>query len=748
MRIPRWAVGSAVLLAWWWGYWFFFMRDPVENPTNQVVRVTQGSITSSVKTTGKISPVQTSLVSFTRQGTISKIYKKIGDAVTTWDVIAEIDASDVYMDIRSAKISIDNANNNYNKLFSSSTETERIRAKNTLEESRNALTLLEAEYADFLTSQKNAKIEALNQIELLEDKYNLALSDLEYTKKNLDTTSDISDLERDIASAYISVEEIARFFPTTFTSIKNLTYIDNMTSERYGDLGSKNSYQKTQMEKLTLSLSGSFSSFEKNLSVERQKSDHTLDDVLSLLSKSKTILQDLNTLTSLAVETYEYTPTGIPFSDGEIDEAQAELRTLGSNISTKLTSQNSTYSTLKNYGSDEIETLSNKNSISSKEQTVKSAKNELEKAKRSLDALKTSQNTDTISRQNEIVRAKNNITVNEITYKELEKWPEATDLKSAQNSILSANISLEKAYNGLKEYQIIAPFDGVLNDIPWKIGDATEASEGALVENKNAYEISLTLDQVDIVKIEEGMNAKIVLDAFPSESYTGKVSRISEVPTETAWVVSYEAIVELSIERSDIFSKMSVTVEILTTEKNNILTIPTAAISTEWGKSYVNRAIDREVYARLMALSRSGAMMPPGMGGNTGSFRRGNFWSGGIERPARTVSGESYFSSGNTMSGSSMNTNSGNIRGNTRRNMTQTPNLTTTETIPTEKIEITIGISSEGKTEVLSGLENGDVLVISGKSTSSTNRWSTTTSGQNSTRTPWAGWFWGGRPPF
>ena len=66
--------------------------------------------------------------------------------------------------------------------------------------------------------------------------------------------------------------------------------------------------------------------------------------------------------------------------------------------------------------------------------------------------------------------------------------------------------------------------------------------------------------------------------------------------------------------------------------------------------------------------------------------------------------------------------------------MTQTQNLTTSETIPTEKIEIAIGISSDGKTEVLSGLVIGDVVIISGKSTTPTNRSSTT--GQNATRTP------------
>jgi hypothetical protein len=37
--------------------------------------------------------------------------------------------------------------------------------------------------------------------------------------------------------------------------------------------------------------------------------------------------------------------------------------------------------------------------------------------------------------------------------------------------------------------------------------------------------------------------------------------------------------------------------------------------------------------------------------------------------------------------------------------MTISQTLTTTENIASEKIEITVGISSDGKTEVLSGLE-------------------------------------------
>lgn len=287
------------------------------------------------------------------------------------------------MDIRNAQISLDNANNNYNKLFSSSTEADKIRAKNTLEESKNSLKLLEAQYEDFLVSQKNDISESESQIALLTDKVALAESELEYTKQNLDTTkSDASNLERDIANSYITTEEIARFIPGSLSSIKDLIYIDNTTAERYGDLGSKNTYQKFQTEKLYRSISGSLASLEKSLAVSRSQSIHSLDEVLSLLTTSRSILQDMNTLTSEAVETYKNTPTGVPFSDRELETAQDDLRTLGSTISSKLTSINSTYTTLKNYGSDAVQALSNKNTIEAKTQSLKSAKNELDKAKR------------------------------------------------------------------------------------------------------------------------------------------------------------------------------------------------------------------------------------------------------------------------------------------------------------------------------------------------------------------------------
>lgn len=63
---------------------------------------------------------------------------------------------------------------------------------------------------------------------------------------------------------------------------------------------------------------------------------------------------------------------------------------------------------------------------------------------------------------------KNTIILNRASYQELLDGS-STDIVSAKNNIRSAEISLEKSKFGLKEYQLYATFDGVINDIPWII---------------------------------------------------------------------------------------------------------------------------------------------------------------------------------------------------------------------------------------------------------------------------------------
>lgn len=290
---------------------------------------------------------------------------------------------------------------------------------------------------------------------------------------------------------------------------------------------------------------------------------------------------------SLILQELDATPSGRVWSSDRIDTAKSDTKTIASTLSSRLSSLNSTYTTLKNYGSDDLQALADKNTLSAKEQSVTSLKNSLAKAERDLELLKKEQGTQRVSSQNELARTINTITQNQYNYSELLDGPDASEIRSAKSKVESARIALQKVQENMKDYQIIASFSGTVEDIPWKVGESAEMNEGILVANKDTYKIELTLDQIDIVKVQEGQPAQVVLDAFSDKTFTGEVLSISATPTITSGVVSYTAVVGVVIEGINVLSSMSTTVTILVSNKENILLIPSGAITAQNGKSSV-----------------------------------------------------------------------------------------------------------------------------------------------------------------
>lgn len=438
------------------------------------------------------------------------------------------------MDIKSAQISLSNARNNYDKLWSSTTESDKLRAKNTLTESESQLTILESEYANLLISEKNTLTQTESNIPLLESKLTLAKNELEYTEKNTATDTTSNTLEKDIANAFLTLEEIERMIPAIIKEFKENSMIEDKSNPRYGDLSARDLSIKTQTESTYTSVIVKIADFSRALSSLRSTNPRGYDDTLHVLTSGKDVLSELMTLSTLITSEYHNTIESNNLPSDYLERIKTATRTRGSEISSKLSSVNTTLASLKSYGNEELEALADTNTVSLKKQSVTSATNELAKAKSALEELRTSQIIEKKSKEEVITKQKNTIALNRASYSELTDGPISADRISAENSISSAEISLAKARLALEDSQIIAPFDGVVNDIPWILGDMTLGTEGVLLENKNAYEISLSLDQIDIVKVQKGMKATIILDAFPTETYAGKVSRISEVPTETS----------------------------------------------------------------------------------------------------------------------------------------------------------------------------------------------------------------------
>ena len=312
------------------------------------------------------------------------------------------------------------------------------------------------------------------------------------------------------------------------------------------------------------------------------------DTVNKAIGDARTLTTHMSEFTSLILQELDATRPNSTWSSDAIDTAKSDTKTLATTLANKLSSLNSTYTTLKNYGTDDLQALSDKNTVTAKEQSLTSTKNSLAKAERDLVILKKEQEVKRISSQNELTRQKNTIIQNQFAYNELLDGPKSSEARSAKSKVESSRIALQKAEEGMKDYQIIASFDGTVEDIPWKVGESAETNEGILVANKDTYKIELSLDQIDIVKVKEGMEAQVVLDAYADKTFTGTVTSISATPTVTSGVVSYTATVGLSITGVTVMSNMTTTVTIIVSNKENIILIPSGAITSENGKSYVN----------------------------------------------------------------------------------------------------------------------------------------------------------------
>jgi multidrug resistance efflux pump len=71
----------------------------------------------------------------------------------------------------------------------------------------------------------------------------------------------------------------------------------------------------------------------------------------------------------------------------------------------------------------------------------------------------------------------------------------------SKNDIKEAELRLKNANEKLKDYEIVAPFDGVIRKTEISFGDTikTDTDKSIFIENPNLVQIDLELDQVDIV---------------------------------------------------------------------------------------------------------------------------------------------------------------------------------------------------------------------------------------------------------
>jgi HlyD family secretion protein len=161
------------------------------------------------------------------------------------------------------------------------------------------------------------------------------------------------------------------------------------------------------------------------------------------------------------------------------------------------------------------------------------------------------------------------------------------DLQASLLSLKQKENALADIKENLYKYNVTAPFGGVIASVAVQKGESASSGTvlATIITSKKLATISL--NEVDVAKIKLGQKSTLVFDAISDLSISGRVEEIDSIGTVSQGVVTYN--VKISFDTSDerIKSGMSVSANIITNVKQNVIAVPNSSIKTKNEESYV-----------------------------------------------------------------------------------------------------------------------------------------------------------------
>ena len=199
-------------------------------------------------------------------------------------------------------------------------------------------------------------------------------------------------------------------------------------------------------------------------------------------------------------------------------------------------------------------------------------------------------------------------------------------IKNAEASVQTRKASLAQARIDLSRTQIRSPIDGVVIQRSIDLGQTVAASLQAPVLFKIAQDLSqirieAKVDEADIGSIKQEDAATFTVDAFPEQTFSGRVAQVRLASTTVQNVVTYSVMIQANNPRQMLIPGMTANVRIVTARRENVLRVPNDAARFQPPQARAATANN----GPAGGFPGAGGGGFPGGGGGGGGFQGGGF---------------------------------------------------------------------------------------------------------------------------
>jgi HlyD family secretion protein len=258
--------------------------------------------------------------------------------------------------------------------------------------------------------------------------------------------------------------------------------------------------------------------------------------------------------------------------------------------------------------------------------------------------------------------------------------------QNSKASLSNAKSALDRTKVNLAYATIYSPIDGVVLNRAIEEGQTVAASFNTpemftIVNDLTQMEVQTSVDEADIGQVMQGQRVEFTVDAYPDLKFEGSVSQVRLQPVTTNNVVTYVVILNAPNPDKKLMPGMTASATIYIEEKQNTLVLSGKAMRFTPDTEYLTKMMKNSGIAGMPAGAQTGTSGMPAapQGVNTSAMPAGMPSAGampGMPEGAKMVW---------------MKDEKAGIR----------------------PLPVTIGIENGSNVEILTGLKEGDEVIIS-----------------------------------